>query len=215
MRTDTHVCLNSIHTPFTPSLYLPPHRAIHYHCCHCLATVSSPRPILPLNPIRPNTINYPASHKDPRALKGSSEDLKPLMSMTRMYPSPPLELSLLTSALMYVCQRVFINMTLWHQLEPPCIACGSLIMSLQVPANYCLVMVIDKAINAARDCSCWSKEIPLWLLVEGVFSPLRSWSPSAICKERKQAFFLCRRGTMWCGEQCMLVHCTATETWKR
>lgn len=33
-------------------------------------TVSSPRPPLPLNPIRPNTINYPASHKDLRALKG-------------------------------------------------------------------------------------------------------------------------------------------------
>lgn len=68
-----------------------------------------------------------------------------------------------------MCVSMFINMTPWHQLEPACIACGSLIMSLQVPANYCLVMVIDKAINAARDRSCWSKEILPCPLVEGFF----------------------------------------------
>ncbi len=39
-------------------------------------------------------------------------------------------------------------------------------MSLQVVANYCLVMVIDKAINAAEECSRWSEEIPTWPLVE-------------------------------------------------
>lgn len=73
---------------------------------------------------------------------------------------PPLGKSLLTSVLVsvYVCQRVFINMTPRHQLEPPCIASGSLIMSLQVLANYCLVMAIDKAINTAGTAAARAKK---------------------------------------------------------
>lgn len=95
------------------------------------------------------------------------------MSMTGMQPPTPPGKFLLTTLLVsvYVCQRVFINMTPQHQLEPPCIASGSLIMSLQVLANYCLVMVIDKAINTARDCRCQSEEIPLRPLVDFSFFP--------------------------------------------
>lgn len=55
------------------------------------------------------------------------------MSMTGMHHLPYfLEYFLLTGVLyVYVCQCVFINLTPRYQLEPPCIARGSLIMSLK------------------------------------------------------------------------------------
>ncbi len=34
LHTHTHFSLDSIHTPFTPRVYLPLHLPIHYHCCH-------------------------------------------------------------------------------------------------------------------------------------------------------------------------------------
>lgn len=70
-------------------------------------TVSSPRPPLPLNPIRPNTINYPASQEDLGAFKGLLRRFKSIDVSDRNSapPPPPREPSLLTSVLasVYVC----------------------------------------------------------------------------------------------------------------
>lgn len=86
---------------------------------------------------------------------------------------------------MYVCQRVFVNMAPQHQPEPPRAACGSLIMSLRVLANYCCVMVIDKAINAVRDYTRWSAEIPSGATQRGVCC----WG-----------FFFLNHNLVWCSQ---------------
>lgn len=85
-------------------------------------TVSSPRPPLPLNPIRPNTINYPASHKDLRALKGWLKRFKSIDVSNRnaaplhTHPtpgSPPRAYQCVG-----VCVCVFINMNNVEHLSP-------------------------------------------------------------------------------------------------
>lgn len=108
-------------------------------------------------------------------------------------------------------RRMFINMTPRHRLEPPRAACGSLIMSLQVPANYCLVMVIDKAINATRDRSCWSEEIPLWA-TGWVFSfnLISAPSPPPLLALVRLFFFQDREGGVM-REQCKLTLCTGID----
>lgn len=69
----------------------------------------------------------------------------------------------------------------------------------EVAANYCLVMVIDKAINTARDFSCWSTEIPLWPLVEFFFFQSRPPLARSTAKrvKRETLFFLAEKAQ--CG----------------